>query len=181
MSGKALAKVALPTDRPRGPDAQLAVTVPESFFVEGATIEVEVPRNLSCATCSGGGCDACERSGAVSVRGRSDPAEKVEVTLPKPPSGDGATAPRAVVLRIPEHGGLAVAESNLPRGNLLLTVRVGETASKGVTRLPGPSVPPPAITPELVGVEGAEAKDARYVWLFVVAVLCVLMAWWLRK
>ena len=89
--------------------------------------------------------------------------------------------PRAVVLRIPEHGGLAAAESNLPRGNLLLTVRVGETSSKGVTRLPGPSVPPPAVTPELVGVEGAERKDARVVWLFVVAALCVLMAWWLRR
>lgn len=182
MSGKALARVALSTDRPRGPDAQLAVTVPESFFLEGATIEVEVPRNLSCATCSGGGCDACGRSGAVSVRGRNDPMEKVEVTLPKPAGSESAaSAPRAVVLRIPEHGGLAAAESNLPRGNLLLTVRVDETTSKGVTRLPGPSVPPPAFTPELVGVEGGEGKDARVVWLFVVAALCVLMAWWLRR
>jgi hypothetical protein len=182
MSGKALARVALSTDRPRGPDAQLAVTVPESFLLEGATIEVEVPRNLSCATCGGGGCDACERSGAVSARGRNDPVEKVEITLPKPaPKDDGATAPRAVILRIPEHGGLAAAESNLPRGNLLLTVRAGETLSKGVTRLPGPSVPPPDIAPELVGVEGEAAENARIVWLFVVAVLCVLMAWWLRR
>jgi hypothetical protein len=157
------------------------VTVPESFFLEGATIEVEVPRNLSCATCGGGGCDVCERSGAVSVRGRNDAVEKVEVTLPKPRSENGATTPRAVILRIPEHGGLAAQESNLPRGNLLLTVRVDESLSKGVTRLPGPSVPPPERTPELVGVDGSGGKDVRVVWLFVIAVLCVLMAWWLRR
>lgn len=182
MSGKALAKVALATDRPRGPDAQLAVTVPESYLAEGATIEVEVPRNLACAACSGGGCDACERSGAVSVRGRADPVEKVEVTLPKPGAKEtGETAPRALVLRIPEFGGLAAAESNLPRGNLLLTIRAGEALSKGVTRLPGPSVPPPEVTPELIGVEGSTRQESRVVWLFVLAVLCVLMAWWLRR
>jgi hypothetical protein len=181
MSGKALARVALPTDRPRGPDAQLAVTVPESFLAEGATIEVEVPRNLGCAACGGGGCDACERSGAVSVRGRNDPVEKVEVTLPKPSADGGESAPRALVLRIPEFGGLAALESNLPRGNLMLTVRAGEILSKGVTRLPGPSVPPPAVTPELIGVEGSARPESRVIWLFVVAALCVLMAWWLRR
>jgi len=182
MSRKALARVALPSDRPRGPDVLLSVSVPESFLVEGATIEIEVPRNLSCATCSGGGCDACGRSGALSVRGRGDPAEKVEVTLPRPlPAASGSLAPRVVTLRIPEYGGRAPDESNLPRGNLLLTVRSGEPPSSGVTRLPGPSVPPPAVEPELLGVEDGAESDARVVLLFVVAALCALLAWWLRR
>jgi hypothetical protein len=182
MSGKVLARVVAPNDRPRGPDVQLEVSVPGSFIVEGATLEIDVPRNLACATCSGGGCDACQRSGAVSVRGRKDPPESVEVTLPKNTTNDaGAPAPRAVILRIPERGGVPPAESGLPRGNLLLTIRSGETLSGGVVRLPGPSVPPPPVTPELVGVEGEPRKDIGVVWLFVAAAFAALMAWWLRR
>ncbi len=178
MSGKALARVALSTDGPRGPDAQLSVTVPEAFLAEGATLAIEVPRNLACAACSGGGCDACNRSGAVSLRARNAPPESVEVTLPKP-ADDASAPPRAITLRIPEQGGPAPEGSELPRGNLLLTVRAGDPATKGVTRLPGPSVPPPKSIPELVGVE--RAHDARIVWLFVLAALSALMAWWLRR
>jgi hypothetical protein len=182
MSGKVLARVVAPMDRPRGPDAQLEVTVPDGFLAEGATLEIEVPRNLACAACAGGGCDACQRAGAVSVRGRKDPSESVEVTLPKKAHGaHGASTPRAVVLRIPERGGVALADSGLPRGNLLLTIRSGDPLSSGVVRLPGPSMPPPPVTPELVRVEGEARDGARVVWLFVVAALAALIAWWLRR
>jgi len=182
MSGKVLARVVAPMDRPRGPDAQLEVTVPDSFIAEGATLEIDVPRNLACASCAGGGCDACQRAGAVSVRARKDPPESVEVTLPKKAlAGNGASTPRAVVLRIPERGGIAPADTGLPRGNLLLTIRAGEPLSDGVLRLPGPSMPPPPVTPQLVRVEGEVSERARAVWLFVAAVLAALIAWWLRR
>ena len=82
MTAKVLARITSP-DRPRGPDVEMTLSVPEEWVVEGATIEIELPRNLTCAACSGGGCDACERSGAVSLRGRKDPIELLEFTLPK--------------------------------------------------------------------------------------------------
>ncbi|HEX4339882.1 MAG TPA: hypothetical protein VH062_28440 [Polyangiaceae bacterium] len=180
MSGKVLARVVASKDRPRGPDVQLHVTVPASFIVEGATLEVDVPRNLACAACGGGGCDACDRAGAVSIRGRKDPPESVEVTLPK--ANADSAAPRAVLLRIPERGGPPPAESGLPRGNLLLTIRSGDELSTGVSRLPGPSVPPPPVTPELVGVERDARAGQRMPWLLIaVAVFAALMAWWLSR
>jgi len=62
----------------------MALSLPEDWIAAGATIEIELPRNLACASCSGGGCDTCERSGAVTIRGRKDPAETVEI---KPKAG----------------------------------------------------------------------------------------------
>jgi hypothetical protein len=102
------------------------------------------------------------------------------VTLPKSASVETA-APRAVMLRIPERGGLPPADTELPRGNLLLTIRAGEMLSPGVVRLPGPSVPPPPVTPELVGVENGPRDEGRVVWLFLAAALAALIAWWLRR
>jgi hypothetical protein len=87
----------------------------------GATIEVTLPRNLECASCHGGGCDACGGSGALTLRAPKDPAETIQVTLPEgPPSS--VTVGRGLVLRIPDSGGWAEPDSALPRGLLLLSV-----------------------------------------------------------
>jgi hypothetical protein len=136
-------------DAPRGPDALHRVRVPRRWFDERLTIELELPRNLGCAACEGGGCDRCDRSGAVSVRGRSEPPELVTVTLTTVDGGG------PVVVRIPEQGGLAPAGTTLPRGHLYLRIEPSDAAhpssSVGLSRKAEapiekvPSAPPLAV------------------------------------
>jgi hypothetical protein len=129
-------------DEPRGPDAGLKVRVVRDWLVRGEQIELEIPRHLTCARCDGGGCDACERSGAITVRGRQEPAELVQVTLPKRDVADDETT---VLLRIPGHGGFST-EPGLPRGVLLLRVTPADVADESVWLLKGvPSVRGPAL------------------------------------
>ncbi|MGC4064211.1 MAG: hypothetical protein QM784_06120 [Polyangiaceae bacterium] len=80
----------------RGADVSLRVAVPWQWLSEGRTIEVELPRNLVCANCAGGGCSVCGNSGAISVRGRGELPEIIQVYLPEQrraepsrPVGDG--------------------------------------------------------------------------------------------
>ena len=96
----------------------------------GATIEFEVPRNLTCAECDGGGCDLCARSGALTVRERTDPGEVVKVTLPQP-SAERTDGVRDVILRIPDQGGLPQTE-DVPRGLMMLRVSAAQTADASV-------------------------------------------------
>ncbi len=147
--GAIIGKITTTATRPRGPDVQMSVTVPIAWFLAGATLEIALPRNLTCAACAGGGCDACRRSGAVSLRAKKAAPESVEVTLPKPKDG-APGSPCAIVMRIPERGGLSLGEDDLPRGNLLLAIRDGDETSPGITRLAGPSVPPPDLPAELL-------------------------------
>jgi hypothetical protein len=91
-------------------------------------IELELPRNLTCAACEGGGCDACDRSGAITMRERGDPPALVLVTL-RASDRDGT-----FLVRLPEHGGRAEADSSLPRGHLLLRVQPSGQADPGVKR-----------------------------------------------
>jgi hypothetical protein len=149
MSAKVIGRITGSVDRARGPDVEMSISVPDRWIKNGETIEVELPRNLACAACKGGGCDVCERSGAVALRGRKDPVEAVEITLPKGELTETQGGRRAVLLRVPDHGGLPAEGVELPRGNLLLLVMPGESASKGVQRLSGPSIPPPP-APEVV-------------------------------
>lgn len=100
--------------------------MPHAWLKRGASVELELPRHLVCAACDGGGCDTCERSGAVTLRERGEPADLVEVTLP---GEHGET----FVIRLPERGGLAPLGSGLPRGNLLLRVEPSAQADPGVT------------------------------------------------
>lgn len=96
---------------------------------QGETIEVDLPRNLTCANCDGGGCDLCNRAGATSLRGRKDPPESVEITLPtRSDLSDGMS----VVLRIPERGGLSSDPTIEARGLLLLRVEITAEAGDGV-------------------------------------------------
>lgn len=184
---KVLGRITTSMERPRGPDVQMTVTVPEQWMAAGATLEIDLPRNLACAVCGGGGCDACERSGAVSLRGRKEPTETVEVTLPAPGSVDRPTSStvRVVVVRIPDRGGLPPVGAELPRGNLLLSVRTGPEAAPGVTRLAQPSLPPPPpVEIVSVGVEALAPKAPsrrRTLVLVGVAVAVVVLAWWLKR
>jgi hypothetical protein len=100
--------------------------VPHAWLKRGAVVELELPRHLVCAACDGGGCDTCERSGAVTLRERGEPADLVEVTLP---GEQGET----FVIRLPERGGLPPPGSGLPRGNLLLRVEPSAQADPSVT------------------------------------------------
>lgn len=136
------------------------------WLAEGAAIEFELPRNLSCAACDGGGCDACGRSGAVTLRGRGEPAEVVQLTLPSSTSEPSSS----LVLRIPEHGGLPVSGSVLPRGMLLLSIIAAEIADVSVRRVgkAATGAAPPELTPE----RALARRQSRAV--FVVAVLVVL-------
>jgi hypothetical protein len=143
-------------DSPRGPDASHRIRVPRRWLETGALVEIELPRNLTCASCEGGGCDACERSGALTVRGKGEPVGILVVTLPS-----GSTGP--VVIRIPEYGGLANEGSELPRGHLMLRVEPGTKADASVmlapdrvmeAKVPTPLVPAPAL-------------ERRPIWLVV--------------
>ena len=127
---------------PRGPDARHRIVVPASWLANGRWIELDLPRLLECAACAGGGCDRCDRSGAVSTRGRQELPELVEVKLPE---ADGN-----VTLRLPKRGGLPADEkSTLGRGLLMLTIAPGIDASDGVR-----------VTDEVALVEAPEAPLA---------------------
>src|SRR6185295_10212812 len=77
----ALARVTQDLDEPRGPDVACSIEVPENWFWVGATLQIALPRLLSCARCDGGGCDACERRGAFE-QAAAGTAREVAVVLP---------------------------------------------------------------------------------------------------
>ncbi len=126
--GQVLGKVTKAVDVERGPDVLHRISVPAGWLSEGATIDVELPRHLSCARCEGGGCDSCQRSGALTLRERDELPGVVSVTLPvSVEAGD-------IVLRIPEAGGLPPPDCSYGRGLLLLRVSVADAPSAGVLR-----------------------------------------------
>lgn len=166
-----LAKVTTRTlNVPRGPDVLHRIRVPGAWLESGEVVEFELPRNLTCAACDGGGCDACERSGAISLRGRQELPEILSVTLPmrKP---DAESDGRGVVIRIPEQGGLPPADGELlPRGLLLLRVEPAEVADPGVSRV-APSAPPgPSLSQRVILSLIPESPRGR-TWLLVAVVI----------
>ncbi len=171
-------------DVPRGVDVVHRIRVPRAWLECGAALELTLPRHLTCAACEGGGCDSCQRAGAITLRERDELAEIVCMTLPargKEPDGIA----RGVVIRIPEQGGFPPAsEQLLPRGLLLLRVDPAETADAGVAR-----VLPPATTLArriALSLHSISARARRAPWLnlwLVVALLgaLALLAFrWLR-
>jgi hypothetical protein len=172
---------------PRGPDVLHRVKVRREWLTLGEVVELELPRNLACAACGGGGCDACGRSGAITLRQRDEPAEMVEVTLPAR-RGDDLPESRGVTLRIPELGGLPEPGSQLPRGVLLLTVVPSLEPDPSIKLLRGvPSKRPPAIIedgdeiPAPLGLPGAKGGRSRTLVIVVLAVvLWILLLLWLR-
>ena len=172
---------------PRGPDVLHRVKVRREWLAVGEVVELELPRNLACAACGGGGCDACGRSGAITLRQRDEPAEMVEVTLPARGS-DELPDSRGITLRIPELGGLPEPGSELPRGVLLLTVVPSPEPDPNIKLLRGvPSKRPPASIVESdemsTHVAEPEAKRRGSVALVIVVVavvLWILLLIWLR-
>ena len=163
------------------------VKVRREWLSVGEVIELELPRNLACATCGGGGCDACGRSGAITLRQRHEPAEVVEITLPSRPDDEQPDS-RGITLRIPEQGGLPEAGSDLPRGVLLLTVVPSAEPDPSIKLLRGvPSKRPPASIvdssemPALLTEPAAKRRIPPALVIVVVAViLWVLLLIWLR-
>lgn len=47
----------------------LKVDVIEEWLVDGVTLELVVSRLLTCGRCDGGGCDGCNKSGAIRISG----------------------------------------------------------------------------------------------------------------
>ncbi len=166
-----LARVTGGLDAPRGLDVKHRVRVPSSWLDEGASLEFELPRNLACAKCDGGGCDLCGRSGAVTLRTRSELPEIVQITLPR--RGDSAqllASGRGVMLRIPERGGLP-PEDGMPRGHLMLSVIAGDVCDEGVSRVDALAAGSVALAPS-IGPSPAVPSGRRLVW--IVAILVVL-------
>jgi hypothetical protein len=106
-----------------------SIEVPQSWFLQGATLQIQLPRLLSCARCDGGGCDACGRRGAFEQEAAGI-ASEVAVVLPLL----SVERCSAVRLRLPALGARA-EQPELPAGHLLLTV---------VPRPPEPGWSPPA-------------------------------------
>jgi hypothetical protein len=172
---------------PRGPDVLHRVKVRREWLVTGEVIELELPRNLACASCGGGGCDACGRSGAITLRRRDEPAEVVEITLPARPDEDAPDS-RGITLRVPEQGGLPEPGSDLPRGLLLLTVVPSPEPDPRIKLLRGvPSKRPPAsvvdsdeMPTQLAGGPPAPRVSVAIVLVAVAVALWVLLLIWLR-
>lgn len=172
---------------PRGPDVLHRVKVRREWLAVGEVVELELPRNLACAACGGGGCDACGRSGAITLRQRDEPAEVVEVTLPSR-SADELPDSRGITLRIPELGGLPEPGSELPRGVLLLTVVPSSQADPNIKPLRGvPSKRPPASIVEsddaptpLAAVTTPRTRSGALTVVAIGVVLWILLLIWLR-
>jgi len=159
---------------PRGPDVLHRIRVPSAWLESGEVIEFELPRNLSCAACDGGGCDTCARAGAISLRGRDELPEILSVTLPmRRPDAEGEL--RGVVIRIPEQGGLP-PEHGLPRGLLLLRVEPAASADSGVSRVV-PSRPSLALAAQrVIHSLRASASPRGRPWLLAAAIVIVCLA-----
>lgn len=188
MLSEVLARVtSRAVEGPRGPDVVHRIRVQRAWLSGGEVVELELPRNLACAGCGGGGCDVCGRSGAITMRQKHEPAEMVEVTLPAR-AADELPDSRGITLRIPEQGGLPAAGTDLPRGVLLLTVVPSQQSDPSVRRLSGrPSKPPASIvesdeTPTIVGeseLDGRRPSPALII-VAVAVVLWILLLIWLR-
>jgi hypothetical protein len=161
------------------------VKVRREWLARGEVIELELPRNLACAACGGGGCDKCGRSGAITLRQRDELAEVVEITLPARAAQEAADS-QGVTLRIPEQGGLPEPGSDLPRGLLLLTVVPGPEADPRIKLLRGvvSKRPPASVVESAAGSLPPEAaRKRRLTWLILgaaVVTFWILLLIWLR-
>jgi hypothetical protein len=159
-------------DVPRGPDVNHRIRVERAWLERGAVIELALPRNLSCAACSGGGCDRCGRSGAISLRGRGEPAELLTVTLPRR-CAEELSRDEGIVLRLPGQGGFPEPGSDLPRGLLLLRVDADQLTDPGIRLVPEASVPAierePSKRPSAERQPEPERTTASWVWFLVAA------------
>lgn len=150
----------------------LDIVVPEEWIAQGQTIEIELPRHLHCAACQGAGCDSCGQSGAVTLRGRTEPPEVVTLTLPEqlPRNLDeAAPSSRALVIQMPAtklRMGIAVRIKS--HGRVSPFVRLGRASENAPLARPATSEtfsPPvsgrrPSKGPESVAHGGDMRLDA---------------------
>lgn len=131
-----LAKVTLDAlSEPRGPDVIHSIRVPGAWLSRGETIELELPRQLNCAHCQGGGCDQCQRAGAIRLCQPHEPPETVRVSLPDTRGLDESQADKPLLVRIPHAGGRSLTE-DLPRGLLMLQITRAADADLSVRLVP---------------------------------------------
>ncbi len=123
-------------DASTGGRAHLRIDVPAAWIEEGAEVEVTAPGRLACAGCEGGGCDACDRSGAF--RAPEDPGARVLTARLPLLRAPGA----ALAIRIVRPFGPASAIEHL-----VLELRSGPSPSAGVRRLEPPRAPLGAALP----------------------------------
>ncbi len=102
--------------RGRGGDLRFETTISFADALRGTTVEIQVPRLVSCSTCEGRGtgprggvCRTCGGSGRTSVE------ERVKVRIP-------AGVDEGSTVRVPARGDAGGAGA--PPGDLLLTLRV---------------------------------------------------------
>lgn len=105
----------------RAPDARLTVTVPAQWLRDGSAIEIKLPRLVNCEACAGGGCDACDRRGALITRGREAEPESTIVHLP-------SDSRPGVCVRLVEHGALPEGPAQV-RGCLLVVFDAGSPSA----------------------------------------------------
>ncbi len=148
-------------DAGAGPRARLCVEVPASWLAEGADLAITAPARLACARCDGGGCDTCERSGAL--RAPADAAARLVHASVSP-----AGAQLRIALRIlhpfgPDHG----------IEQLLIELRVAGAPSACVARIEPPAPVAPATSGDLMRASEPLAWPALLA-MVVLAVLCAL-------
>lgn len=118
--GRVIDKQALADDE--GARGVLRVNVPPSWVRKGSRITVALPARFECARCSGGGCDGCERSGAL--RAPPEPsARSMELIIP-PGSADG------VAIRVAQPFGEAASIVQI-----IIEIRCAEAPSPCVSRI----------------------------------------------
>src|SRR5690606_38368418 len=122
-----LGNVLEPIDECRGADVEWTVDVTRGALTCGARLRLSMPRRLACAHCHGGGCDKCERRGAVTLREADAPVEHLDVVLGEQIDDAG------VCLRIPNRGGPGLPDE--PRGQLELTLVHADRSSDCVLDL----------------------------------------------
>ena len=141
--------------RAEGAHVSVSIVVPPSWAERGATVTVVAKERVVCARCDGGGCDGCEKSGAVR-RPREAEARTFSLVLPV-----NMVAPSAV--RVPWPFG-----ERSPVGLAVCVVRLGEAASGcslvAASSAEAPSGPPRALV------------WAAPVVAFVVALVAALVA-----
>ncbi len=180
---KVLGKVTGELDIPRGPDGVHRITVAREWLSRGATVEFELPRNITCARCEGGGCDVCERSGAVSTRPRKEEPESIQITLPETHTDDGppSSSQRSVVVRIPDRGGMPESDSDLPRGNLLVSVRFGTVEEANAEHVSLSIPPPPVAAPIEPAAAPEEAPPIPWMLVLALVALLAIISWFMSQ
>jgi hypothetical protein len=146
-------------DSADGQRAKLAIKVPPNWLEEGASLEVTTPKLLSCHRCDGGGCDSCERSGALSAPRKAE-LRRIKLAIPPRALNKGALQIRLVD---------PFDDSDIHQ--LFVQVRTAAEPSRGVKRIEEGAL---AETSELLNTQQLLLRVA--IIIAVVVVLTLLLS-----